>query len=75
MKFSKLTILSILGLVLLASACSPSATPDADAISTAAAQTVEARFTQMAENTSTPAPKATPTDVSSMSTPTVTATA
>ncbi len=75
MKFSKLTTLSILALVLLAAACSPSATPDADAISTAAAQTVEARFTQMAENTSTPAPETATTDVSSMSTPTVTATA
>lgn len=48
----------LLGLVLLASSCAPTAaTPDENAISTAAAQTVEARFTQMAD----PPPVSTPT--------------
>ena len=50
MKLNKMT-LPLLGLFLLLGACAPSNAPDADAISTTAAQTVEARFTEMAGST------------------------
>jgi hypothetical protein len=61
------------GLALLVSACGQ-ATPDVAAISTAAAQTVEARFTQMAEDTTTPTPKPKATRTPSQLKPTSTST-
>lgn len=53
MVYKPTALLVLLVLVLFVSACAPSV--DAGAISTSAAQTVEARFTQMAAPTETPA--------------------
>ncbi|MBT3338287.1 MAG: hypothetical protein HN855_09450 [Anaerolineae bacterium] len=54
MKKKILVILFVLSLVV--SACGNLSEADAEMIATSAAQTVEARFTQMAESTSTPEP-------------------
>ncbi len=54
MKKKNLTILFILSLIV--SACGSPSEAEIEMVSTSAAQTVEARFTQMAENASTPEP-------------------
>lgn len=74
MNFIRFKLASLIfGLALLVNACGPAAL-DSAAISTAAAQTVEARFIKMAENTVTPKPTLKPTNTSYVSTPTATST-
>ncbi|MEI7849060.1 MAG: NBR1-Ig-like domain-containing protein [Chloroflexota bacterium] len=68
-KNNSMLITLVSALALIMSACNTQPTPDAAAISTSAAQTVEARFTELAVNftatplpaTETPLPKATAT--------------
>ncbi len=64
----------LISMSLIISACGNSPEVDAEMIATSAAQTVEARFTQMAENTATPEPTA-EKSATEEATPTATATA
>lgn len=59
MKKKSLIVLLLFILSLIVSACGSPSAEEIEMVSTAAAQTVEARFTQMAESTSTPEPSET----------------